>query len=308
MDEGFQVVFASLLGLVVGSFANVVIHRLPDRPEPQLEEGPERARTLKELLAAILTDFRPDWRYIASCWSRVARPRRSHCPRCHASIRARDNLPIVSFLLLGARCRECHAPISWRYPIVEAANGLLWGGLIFANGSSAGSWALLPFASALLVLALIDSELRQLPDAITVPGVLAGLAASLLSGRPVPHPGTFLHALAAALGGYFSLALLTVAWLRFVRSDVEALGQGDWKMAAMLGAFLGPQALMLTVFLAAFCGSLTGAILILSGRGNMQSKLPLGTFLGLAGIAVLFIGEQVISWYREFWYRGLLDA
>jgi leader peptidase (prepilin peptidase)/N-methyltransferase len=294
-DQGFQGLVASLFGLLVGSFANVAIHRLPDREEdPAPEDG--RPRTVRELLLAIVADFRPDWSYIARCWARVAHPKRSHCPRCQAAIRATDNVPIVSFLLLGARCRNCGAPISWRYPLVEAANAALWGGIVALHGASAGALALLPFATALLVLALIDSDLQQLPDALTVPGTLLGLGASLLSGRPAPHPGTPLDALLAALLGYAMLALLTIAW-RILRG-LEALGQGDWKMAAMLGAWLGGTALLLTVFVAAFCGSLVGGALILARRGDMQSKLPLGTFLGLAGILVLFAGQPLLDWYR----------
>jgi leader peptidase (prepilin peptidase)/N-methyltransferase len=293
---------AAAFGLVIGSFANVVIHRLPDRGEaPGSGDGPSAARPLREFFADLALDFRPDWRSIAGCWSRVANPRRSACPRCGAAIRAADNLPVLSFLLLGGRCRNCRAPIAWRYPAVEAANALLWGGLVLCHGATPRALVLLPLATALLVLALIDSELQQLPDAITIPGVLAGLAASLLAGGWPPDGTAFWPSLASALGGYLILASIALAWQ--VLRGIEALGQGDWKMAAMLGAFLGWRALLLTLFLAAALGALSGLALIASGRGDMQSKLPLGTFMALAGIAVLFFGDPWIAWYR-----GLLDA
>ncbi len=293
---------AAVFGLVIGSFANVVIHRLPDRAcAPASADGPPGRRPLREFLADLLADFRPDWRGVASSWRRVANPRRSLCPRCSAPIRAVDNVPLLGFLLLGGRCRDCRSPISWRYPAVESANALLWGGLVLCYGATPRTLVLLPLATALLVLALIDSDLQQLPDAITIPGVLAGLAASLL-GRGWPLDGAaFGLSVASALGGYLIFAGVALAW-QLLRG-IEALGQGDWKMAAMLGAFLGWRALLLTTFLAAFLGALSGVALIASGRGDMQSRLPLGTFMGLSGIAVLFFGDPWIAWYR-----GLLDV
>lgn len=210
-------------------------------------------------------------------------------------------MPVLSFLLLLGRCRDCRAPISWRYPAVEAANGLLWGGLVLAHGATPRTLVLFALATALLVLALIDSELQQLPDAITVPGVLAGVAASVVTQGSPPNLSALGSSLASALGGYLIFASVALAW-QLLRG-LEALGQGDWKMAAMLGAFLGWRGLLLTTFLATLSGALLGAAAIASGRGDMQSRLPLGTFLGLAGIGVLFCGDPLIAWYR-----GLLDA
>ena len=288
---------ALLFGLVVGSFANVVIHRLPERRGgPAEADRPAAPRSLREFFSDVRADFRPDWRSIRSCWSRVAHPRRSRCPLCGAGIRARDNVPLLSFLLLRGRCRDCRAPISWRYPAVEAANGLLWGGLVLAYGATPRTLVLVPLATALLVLASIDSDIQQLPDAITVPGVLAGVAASVFTQSSPTKLQALGLSLASALGGYLIFASVALAW-QLLRG-IEALGQGDWKMAAMLGAFLGWRALLLTTFLAALAGALAGVALIASGRGDMQSKLPLGTFLGLAGIAVLFCGDALLAWYR----------
>jgi leader peptidase (prepilin peptidase)/N-methyltransferase len=244
---------ALVLGLIIGSFANVCIHRLPRKES-------------------------------------VGRPP-SSCPRCGARIRPWDNVPVLSYLLLRGRCRRCKAPISVRYPLVEAANGLAYLALAVLMGPTARTFAMMALVTALIVLSLIDLEWQILPNVITIPGVVVGLAASLLPGPP-----TALGALAAAAGGYLALMAIALAWKRFRR--VEALGQGDWKMTAMLGAFLGWQGMVLTVFLASVMGTVVGLALMAFAGRTSQHKLPLGTFLGLAGIAVVFVGDPLLAWYR----------
>lgn len=245
---------ALLLGLVVGSFANVCIHRLPRRE------------------------------------SVVSPP--SRCPACGALIRARDNVPVLSWLLLRARCRSCRAPISPRYPLVEAANGLLWLALAVLRGPRAQTLVAMALVTALLVLSLVDLDHHLLPDAVTLPGIAAGLGASFLPGSPV-RP---LAALLAAAGGWLAFAAVAKAYERL--RGIEGLGQGDWKMAAMLGAFLGWQQMLLTVLLASVAGTLVGlGAVALRGR-DLRHALPLGTFLGAAGIATVFLGDALLSWYR----------
>jgi leader peptidase (prepilin peptidase)/N-methyltransferase len=247
-------VFAIVLGLLVGSFANVCIHRLP------LEES-------------------------------IVHPR-SRCPRCRTMIGALDNLPILSYLLLLGRCRVCRAPIGARYPLIEAANGALYGGVAVMFGPTIQAAVLMAFVTALLVLAFIDLDYQILPNVITLPGIAAGLAYSLLEGPPSP----LVSAMAAA-GGYLSFMLVARTWE--VLRGIEALGQGDWKLAAMLGAFLGGHQLMATVFLATLAGSIVGiAAIAFQGRG-MQHRLPLGTFLCVAAIVVLFVGDPLVAWYRR---------
>ena len=252
----FAEAIALLFGLVVGSFANVCIHRLP-------REG-----------------------------SVVFPP--SRCPSCGALIRPRDNVPVLSWLLLRGRCRSCRAPISPRYPAVEAANGLLWLGLVAVHGPRLQTLVSLALVTALLVLALIDLEHRILPDVITLPGVSAGLLATFLPGSPL-RP---LEAGAAALGGYLAFGLVAKAYERL--RGIEGLGRGDWKMAAMLGAFLGWQKMLLTVFLASLLGTLVGLGFMLFRGRDGRFALPLGTFLGASGILVVFAGEAVVAWYRSF--------
>jgi leader peptidase (prepilin peptidase)/N-methyltransferase len=285
-------VAALLFGLVFGSFANVCIHRLPRKHEPA---------TGRFSWAIDL------WRQMRS----VIQPP-SHCPRCGQPIRPWDNVPILSWLLLRGRCRSCGARIAWRYPAVEATNGALWLALAVTRGPRVQTVVAMLFVTALLILSLIDLEHQLLPDAITLPGIALALAASFLPGSPV-RP---LAAALAAAGGWLSFALVALAWRRL--RHIDALGEGDWKMAAMLGSFLGWESLLLTVLLASASGALVGVLIVLVGRGGWRSKLPLGTFLGAAGIVMVFIGGAILVWYRALavsfadailvWYRGLFGG
>lgn len=243
-------VTALLVGLVVGSFANVCIHRLPRQKS-------------------------------------VVRPP-SSCPACGARIRARDNVPVLSWLLLRGRCRDCGARISPRYPAVEAANGLLWLALAVLRGPRPQTLVMMALVTALLVLTLVDLEHQLLPNLVTLPGIALGLGASFLPGSPLSPLG----AAAAALGGYVTFAL--VWWIWKTLRHLDALGQGDWKMAAMLGACLGWQQMLLTVFVASIAGAVVG-LLVLRLRGT--DRLPLGAFLGAAGILVVFFGDALVTWY-----------
>lgn len=243
-----------LVGLMVGSFANVCIHRLP------------RGESIV---------FPP-----------------SRCPACGERIAPRDNLPVLAFLLLRGRCRSCGARISWRYPAVETANGLLWLGLAVLRGPQLQTLVGLVLVTALLVLSLVDLEHQILPDVITLPGTAVGLAAAFLPGSPLGP----LAAAAAAAGGWLAFAAVATAYRRLRR--VEGLGQGDWKMAALLGAFLGWQKMLLTVLIASVAGTLVGLGLVARRGHDLRHALPLGTFLGAAGIVVVFFGDPLLAWYR----------
>ncbi len=249
-------IVALLVGLIVGSFANVCIHRLPRR---------------ESVLAP-----------------------RSRCPACGAEINPLQNIPILSFLAMRGRCGNCRAPISWRYPAVEAANGAAYLALAVGYGPSLRTVLTAAFITALLVLSLIDLEHHLLPNKITLPGIAFGVGASLLPGSPIGP----LQSLAAAAGGY--LMLMAVARAYQATRGVEGLGQGDWKMVAMLGAFFGWQRMLLSVFGATLVGSLVGIVLVVArGRGG-QYPLPLGTFLGLSAIAIVFFGDPALAWYGSF--------
>jgi leader peptidase (prepilin peptidase) / N-methyltransferase len=245
---------ALVFGLVVGSFANVCIHRLP-------------------LRLSVVTP-------------------RSRCPLCGHEITALENLPVLSWLALRGRCRGCRAPISPRYPLVEALNGAGWAALAAWFGPSPHTVVLMAFFTALLVLALIDLDHHILPDVITLPGIGVGMLASLLPGAPTP-----LDSVLSAAAGY--LGFWAVATLYRRTRGVEGLGQGDWKMVAMLGAFLGWQPMLLTVFFAALSGTVVGvALMLVKGRSGRYA-LPLGTFLAAGGMATLFVGGPLLAWYRS---------
>jgi leader peptidase (prepilin peptidase)/N-methyltransferase len=265
---------AAALGLIVGSFANVCIHRIP-RGE-SIGSPPSR------------------------------------CPGCGTRIRAWDNVPVVSYLLLRGRCRTCGTRISARYPLVEAANAAAYWGVAVVYGPSLAAAIAMALVTALLVLSLIDLDHQILPDVITRPAIVAGIVASLLIHRPWlgngARPasligGTFWwEAAAAAAAGYAAFAL--VAWAGRKYYGQEALGRGDWKLAAMLGAFLGIKGLLLTVFMGSFLGAVIGGSMVLLRKTTWRGKIPLGTFLGFAGIAVVLVGGPIWTWYAGFYESG----
>ena len=253
--NGLAVSTLGLLGLAVGSFLNVCIHRLP----------------LGESLA----------------WPA------SHCPSCHRPLAWYENVPIVSWLALRGRCRTCAAPISAAYPLVEGVTAVVFAGAAAVYGLT---WLLavrLLFASALIVLFVIDLRHRILPNAITLPGVVAGFAASWF----LP-PGWLSSLIGIAAGGGILLAIAE-GYYR-VRGQ-EGLGMGDVKMLAMIGAFLGWPLTILTLVFASFGGSLVGVALIASGRGSMQAALPFGTFLALGALVAAVAGDGILAWYLSFY-------
>lgn len=246
--------YAAALGLVVGSYLNVVIHRLPREESTVLP--------------------------------------RSRCPACGTVIRARDNIPLLSFLALRGRCRSCGAPISWRYPLVEALTAAL---LVLCAEAFGPTWQALVaavFCCLLVALAGIDLEHFLLPDALTLPGIALGLAVSW----PAPWIRWQDAALGAALGGG-GLWLLGKTWYLLRRE--EGLGLGDVKMLAMVGAFLGWQGVLVTVLLASASGALLGLGLVIAGRLDLGSKLPFGVFLSAGAAVALFAGPALVAAYAR---------
>ena len=250
----FCVVYAGLVGLIVGSYLNVVVHRLPHNESTVLP--------------------------------------RSRCPKCGAAIRARDNLPVVSWLLLGGRCRDCQAPISVRYPLIELLTGALFAGAVLRFGVTPTAAAAAAFCAALVALAAIDVEHFLLPDRITLPGIAAGLAA-----QPLLAWGTFPGAIQGALFG--AGILLVMAGLWEVLRGVEGMGLGDVKMLAMVGAFLGLHGVVVTLVFASLAGSVVGITLLSRGAIELQGKLPFGFFLALGGAIALFAGEPLARAYLQ---------
>lgn len=248
------ILLAAVLGLAVGSFLNVCIHRLP------------RGESL------------------------VHPP--SRCPRCGRALRWHDNIPVLSWIWLGGQCGHCHAPISVQYPVVEVVTAALIVGIVVLTPPGPLLASRLVFACALVVLFVIDLEHQILPNVITLPGILVGWLFSVFG-----PPGWQASLIGILLGA--GLLYGTAAAYYIVRRE-EGLGMGDVKMLAMIGAFLGWKAVILTLVLASFAGALVGIAVILTSRGGMRYALPFGTFLAVGSLVAMLAGDQIIAWYLGF--------
>lgn len=217
---------------------------------------------------------------------------RSACPTCATALEPAELVPLLSFALARGRCRHCQAPISWRYPLTELMCAA-WAVLLFSRVGLA--WAYLPlvfWGFLLIALLWIDLEFKELPDVLTFPGVLLGIAAALLLFGFGPGAR---HTLLGIVTGSGILWLLAWAWILFRR--IEGLGGGDVKLAAMFGVVLGWQLTLLTMFVASLVGSLWGLVLISRGRGGMKSELPFGTLLAPAAMIVFLWGQGWLTAY-----------
>ncbi|MFQ5795505.1 MAG: prepilin peptidase [Candidatus Bipolaricaulia bacterium] len=234
-----------ILGLSIGSFLNVIIYRTP--------------RGLSIVHPA------------------------SHCPNCQTQLNFYDNIPLLSYTLLGGRCRYCDEPISWRYPIIEGLTGLLF----LASYLVLDDWphriVALVLISALIVVTFIDLEFKRIPNWITFPGILLGLLSTLWLGDI-----SIWTALASAVAGGGLLWALGVLYK-------GGMGGGDIKLAAMLGAFLGWQNLFITLLIASVVGSVIGGILIARGKAGRRATVPFGPFLSLGAIVTLLV-PSIFNW------------
>jgi leader peptidase (prepilin peptidase)/N-methyltransferase len=216
----------------------------------------------------------------------------SRCPACGRHLRWFDNVPVVSWVLLRGRCGQCRAPISPRYPIIEIVTAVTW--LLIVSLTPPG-WLLvsrLILGTALIVLFMIDLEHQLLPNAITLPGIAIGLALSFVT--PVGPVNSILGIL---VGGGVLYAIAAGYYL--VRKE-EGMGMGDVKMLAMVGAFLGWPAVVLTLVLSSFAGAVIGVLILVWQRGDMRYALPYGTFLAVATFVAMLGGEPIIAWYFGF--------
>ena len=214
----------------------------------------------------------------------------SHCPQCKKPIKFYDNIPLVSYLLLKGRCRYCHSPISIQYPLVEGITALGSLILFMKFGPSLSYLIYFAFVAALIVITVIDLYHQIIPDVISLPGIGVGLLASLI----IPQI-TFLNSLLGVLlgGGSLFLVATLYQWL-FKR---EGMGGGDVKLLAMIGAFLGWKAVILTILLGSLIGSITGIIIMVSKGKDFKYAIPFGPFLSLGAVIALFYGPSLINWY-----------
>jgi len=276
-----QPIFYSVIGIfgaIIGSFLNVVIHRLPREESIVLPS--------------------------------------SKCPSCGAAIAFYDNVPVLSYVMLGGRCRQCKKHISVRYPAVEALTAFLFIATAWHDGFSVALPFDLVFVTAVTALVFIDAEHMILPNVITYPGMVFALVARLaipyltgtphfddlpmllsgmLEGMPL-WAASVIGALLGALIGGGSLWLMGWTWEKL--RGIEAMGLGDVKMMFMVGGYLGWRLTILNIFLGVLSGSLIGIVLMArQGKRNMQMLLPFGVFLGIGAIAALLVGRQIVEWY-----------
>lgn len=264
------------LGLIVGSFLNVVIHRLPKMMELGWQQqcaelrGEEIAETAKYNLIVP----------------------RSACPHCHHAISAWENIPIISYLILRGRCKGCGAVISPRYPIIEAASGILCAYAAIRFGFGLTTVGALLLIWALLALAAIDFDTQLLPDDITLPLLWTGLLFNLF--------GIFTNLPGAVLGAVFGyLVLWGVYWLFKLATGKEGMGYGDFKLLAALGAWMGWQMLPLIILLSSLVGAVVGITLIVAVKHGRNIPIPFGPYLAGGGLIALFWGHTLTQSYLQ---------
>ena len=250
----FALVAAGAFGAIVGSFLNVCIHRLP--------------------------------RGGSIVWPSSA------CPHCQRELSWYENIPVLSWVVLRARCRTCKGPISIRYPFVEALTSALfvWAWWYYGPGPLLASR--LVFGCALIVLFAIDLEHQLLPNVITLPGIIVGFGFSLFT-----EPG-WVDSLIGILAGGGVLYLIALAYLK-VRKE-EGLGMGDPKMLGMIGAFLGWKLTLMTLMIASLTGTVIGVGVIALGRGSLKYALPFGCFLAVGAVIAVVAGQPLLDWYLGF--------
>ena len=251
LPAGFIEVTLLLFGLCVGSFLNVCIHRLP----------------LKQSVVS------PG----------------SRCPSCGYELRWYDNIPVLSYVMLRARCRSCSRPISIQYPVIEVVTAIVFLAHWYAFGPTPLFAARLVFGCALIVLFMIDLEHQILPDVVTLPGIVIGVALSVF----LP-PGPIESLIGLLLGGGLLWAIAE-AWFRLRK--VDAMGFGDVKMLAMVGAWLGWKMVILTFVLSSMMGGLVGVVLLASRRADMATRVPFGTMLAVAAMMASLYGGPILAWY-----------
>ncbi|MGS0741705.1 prepilin peptidase [Glaciimonas sp. GG7] len=269
--------FAAIFGLLIGSFLNVVIHRLPKMMQRESDNyvAQENGQDLPH------TD-----RY------NLTLPR-SACPQCHHQIGALENIPVISYLVLRGKCAACKTPISARYPIVELVTAALSGMLIWQFGSGVMGMATLVFVYLLLAMTFIDADTQLLPDDLTLGLLWCGLLINV-SGTFVP----LSEAVIGAAAGYF--VLWAIFWLFKLATGKEGMGYGDFKLLAALGAWLGWKMLPLIILFSSLVGALVGIALIVFSRRGRDKPMPFGPYLAAAGLLALLYGHSILAMYLGF--------
>jgi len=266
-----------LLGAIIGSFLNVVILRLP----PILEHD-WRCQCHDLLDISGDAPVKPPGLALD----------RSRCPHCGHNIRAHENIPILSFILLGGKCSACKAPISWRYPLVELATAILFLATIMHFGPTTQGLLALFLTAVLVALTGIDADTQLLPDNITLPLLWAGLLANYF--------GVFTSLESSVLGAIFGyLILWSIYHLFKIMTGKEGMGYGDFKLLAALGAWMGWQFLPLIVLMSSVVGAVLGLALMGMGKLQRDKPMPFGPFIAAAGWITLIWGERILDYYTS---------
>jgi len=255
MYYGIEIILIFILGLIVGSFSNVCIYRIP-RNESIIYPA-------------------------------------SHCPKCRSNIKPVDNIPLLSYILLKGRCRSCKSKISIQYPIVELLTGLIYLIIYLIYALSIQSLIYIILSSVLIIIAFIDLNEQIIPDVISLPGIVTGFIISFF----VPYISFINSALGVVVGGGIILIIGMGGSVIFKK---EAMGGGDVKLAAMIGAFLGWRYVIISLFLGFFLGALAGIFLILAKIKSREDVVPFGPFIVLGSFITLLWGDKIISWYIGF--------
>jgi leader peptidase (prepilin peptidase)/N-methyltransferase len=277
---------AFVLALLIGSFLNVVIHRLPIMMEREW-------RAQGEEIASTPSPDLPEGRFDLMAPG-------SRCPSCGHRITALQNIPVVSYVLLGGKCAGCGTSISARYPLVELLTAMLSGVVAWRFGFGWEAFVAIAMTWSLVAISMIDIDHQIIPDSISLPLLWAGLTLSLF--HPVPGAETlFIEpkvAIVGALGGY--LSLWSIYQLFRLMTGKEGMGYGDFKLLAALGAWLGWQMLPIIIMMSAVVGAVIGTILIVTRRHKRSTPIPFGPYLAAAGWIAMLWGSDIVSWYLDF--------
>jgi len=255
MYYGIEISIIFVLGLIIGSFNNVCIYRIPKNES-------------------------------------IIFPA-SHCTKCHSTIKAVDNIPVLSYFLLRGKCRKCGEKISIRYPIVELITGLIYVSLFFIYGRSTLALIYAILSSALIIISFIDLDEQIIPDEISLPGIAIGFIISFFVSYI-----SYIDSLLGILVGGGIILLIALAGMAVFKK--EAMGGGDVKLAAMIGAFIGWRYIALSLFLGLFLGAIVGIVLIVLKVKNKDDLVPFGPFIVLGSFITILWGKNILTWYLGF--------
>ena len=274
---------AGVLGLLVGSFLNVVILRLPRRLE---HDWRMQAREFLDQQAPADEEAPPDLVF-----------KGSHCPHCRHTLSPLDNIPLLSWLVLRGRCRYCKGAISWQYPLVEALSAAACMVVAWKFGFDWPLLAALAFTWILIAAAGIDARTQLLPDQLTLPLLWLGLLISLLP--------MFVDPPTAILGAAIGWASLWIVfWLFKLATGKEGMGYGDFKLLGALGAWMGPMALLPVILLSSLIGAIIGGVILAVNKKGRETPIPFGPFIAAAGWTWFVFGDVLGAWYRGWFFAG----